>query len=127
MGNLEIIDVLEYSISYGLLPYKRNQDVVRVHELDEGHYVLAVADGWNRQEAFPGDEPGRDVAHIVAKEYPKVFLSLSIADPRKRAFTASKKLDERIAKKYPRLATAVAVFIFHLNHDDSIVSVLVRL
>ncbi|MBI4066423.1 protein phosphatase 2C family protein [Candidatus Gottesmanbacteria bacterium] len=119
----EVHTIAAHHIAYALLPYKRNQDVIRVHELDEGHYVLAVADGWNRPDAFPGDEPGRDVAQIVAKEYPKTFLSLSIADPRKRAFTASKELDERIAKKYPRLATAVAVFVFHLNHNDIIVSI----
>lgn len=112
----------QYHIAYGLLPYKRNQDVIRVHELDEGNYVLAVVDGWNRPDVFP-EESGRDVAHIVANEYPKIFLSLSIADPRKQAFTASERLDERIEKKYPRLATAVAVFVFHLNHEDIVVSV----
>lgn len=112
----------KYHIAYGLLPYKRNQDVIRVHDLSGGHYVLAVADGWNRPDVFP-EEPGRDVAHIVANEYPKIFLSLSITDSRKQAFTASEILDERIEKKYPRLATAVAVFVFHLNHDDIIVSI----
>ena len=115
--------VKKYHIAYGLMPYKRNQDVIRVHDLDEAHYVLAIADGWNRPDAFPGDEPGREVAKIVASEYPKIFLSLSITNLHKRALAASQTLDDRIAKKYPRLATAVATFIFHTNNEECIVSV----
>ena len=79
----------KYGIAYGLMPYKRNQDVILVHSLGKTHYVIAVADGWNRPEAFPEDEPGREVAQIVANEYPKIFLSLSSADPQQRAFSAS--------------------------------------
>jgi len=38
-------------------------------------------------------------------------------------FPRVKTLDERIAKTYPRLATSVAVFVFHLDDNDIIVSV----
>ena len=102
-------------IAYALFPFKRNQDVVQIHEFEHGDYCIAIADGWNRLDAFPDDKPGREVAHIVASEYPKMFLTYGK--------DASKKLDERIAKKYPMHATAVAVFLFHSRIGDTVVSI----
>lgn len=107
--------VPKYHIAYGLMPYKRNQDVIRVYEFADGKYVIAVTDGWNSQDAFPDDEPGRFVATLVANEYPTLYFS--------HGLRATSILEERIAKKYPRLATCVASFVFHLGGDDVIVSV----
>ncbi len=105
----------KYHIAYGLLPYKRNQDVIRVHEFGDGKYAIAVTDGWNRPDAFPNDEPGKWVASFVADEYPNAY--------RLHGLGATNILEERIAEKYPRLATCVASFVFHFVGDDTIVSV----
>ena len=102
-------------IAYALLPFKRNQDVIKIIEFGKGDYCIAVVDGWNKPDAFPDDKPGRDVAHIVANEYPKLFLTYGKE--------ANKKLEERIAKKYPKYASAVAAFLFHSSTEDTIVSV----
>ena len=112
-----------FNLAYTLLPFKRNQDVVQIHKFDQGVYCIAVTDGWNSPEVFSDDEPGREVARIVANQYPKIFFSSKIRHPSQRAKEASKKIDERITKKYPRLATAVAVFLFHFDKEDIIVSV----
>lgn len=109
------MDLPKLGIAYALVPFKRNQDVVKIHEFGNGEYCIAVADGWNRPEALPGDEPGREVAQIVASEYPTMFL--------KFGREASKKLDERIAKKYPKYVSAVAAFLFHSPIRDTVVSI----
>lgn len=115
--------ISKYHIAYSLLPYKRNQDVIRVHEFADRKYAIAVTDGWNSQDVFPDDKPGRYVAKLVASEYPKIYLSMNISNPSKRALKVSEILDGRIAKKYPRLATCVASFVFPLKGNDIIVSI----
>ena len=107
--------IQKYHIAYALLPYKRNQDVVKIHEFGESNYCAAVVDGWNSQDMFPDDHPGREVATIVANEYPRLFL--------RHKWKATEEMEARIAKIYPYLATCVAVFLFHLGGKETIVSV----
>ncbi len=112
---MESVESPQYHIAYSLLPYKRNQDVIRVHEFAEGKYAIAVTDGWNSQNAYPDDEPGRFVATLVANEYPTLYFL--------HGLRATNILEDRIAMNYPRLATCVASFVFHLGGNDVIVSV----
>lgn len=64
---------------------------------------------------FPDDHPGREVATIVANEYPTLFLT--------HTWKATEKMEARIAKIYPYVATCVAVFLFHLGGKETIISV----
>lgn len=105
----------KYRLAYALLPYKRNQDVIKIHEFGASDYCLAVADGWNGQDIFSDDEPGREVSHLVVTEFPKMYLT--------HGFEAINMLEDRIAEKYPWRATSVATFLFHLNNKETIVSV----
>lgn len=68
----------KYRLAYGLLPYKRNQDVIKIHKFGGGDYCLAVADGWNGQDIFSNDEPGREVSYLVATEFPKMYLTYGL-------------------------------------------------
>ena len=56
------------SLAYGVLPYMRNQDVVRV--LTRGHYGLnyavSVTDGWSNPHFLRGNRAGRRVAEHAA-------------------------------------------------------------
>lgn len=107
--------VQKYHLAYALLPYKRNQDIIKIHELGGSNYCAAVVDGWNSQDEFVDDRPGREVASIVANKYPTLFL--------KHKWKATEKMDARIAKVYLYLATCVAVFFFRFSGKETIVSV----
>lgn len=101
-------------IAYTLLPFRRNQDVIKIHEFEHGEYCIAVVDGWKNPK-LPSDISGRKVAQMVADEYPKMFLKLGKV--------ANKRLDDRIIKRYPIGASAVATFLFHRDSQETIVSI----
>lgn len=107
--------VQKYHLAYALLPYKRNQDVIKIHEFTGGNYCMAAADGWNGQDIFSDDAPGREVSYLVATEFPTMYLTYGLE--------AINMLEDRIAEKYPWRATSVATFLFHLNNKETIVSV----
>lgn len=56
------MDLPKLGIAYALVPFKRNQDVIKIHEFGNGEYCIAVADGWNRVEV------------LLVKSTNKVFL-----------------------------------------------------
>lgn len=101
-------------IAYALVPFKRNQDVIKIHDVEPNEYCIAVVDGWNNPK-HPSDISGRKVAQMVADEYPKMFLKLGKV--------ANKRLDDRIIKRYPTGVSAVATFLFHSGKQETIVSI----
>lgn len=113
----------QYHIAYALVPYKRNQDVIRIVEKrNDALYVVSVTDGWN-ELSLNSDEPGRQVAELVAELYPNTFLSAVISDTTKRARAASIATEAIVTKRYPTCSTCVAAFLFHYGNEDTIVTV----
>lgn len=111
-------------IAYGLLPYKRNQDVIRIQSLDGENYIICVVDGWNHPKELLGDEPGRQVATIVAQEFPGIYVAATGRDEKERADRAVFSLNASVEKRYPRYASCVASFLIHDGKkEDVIVSV----
>lgn len=111
-------------IAYSLLPYKRNQDVINVKPLEEGHYIVCVVDGWNDLQNLPGDDPGRQVASIVASEFPAMYANSSGKNDNERANVAIQNLNALVEKRYPQYASCVASFLIHTKTNaDVIVSV----
>ncbi|OGG29375.1 hypothetical protein A2973_02230 [Candidatus Gottesmanbacteria bacterium RIFCSPLOWO2_01_FULL_49_10] len=122
MGDIRTVD--QYGIVYALLPYKRNQDIIQVQLLDGGHYVACVVDGWNHPKELLGDDPGRQVATIVAQEFPDTYVAATGRDEKERADKAVSSLNASVEKRYPRYASCVASFLIHdSKKDDVIVSV----
>lgn len=116
--------IQEHDLAYTLLPFKRNQDVIRVHELDDGRYVLAVVDGWNWKKKLSEDEEGRKAALFVASEYPSTFLKYLLHDNyQKAAQRAADDIDTRLLHRWPKYVSAVASFLFHFVDHDVIVFV----
>lgn len=116
--------VQKYHIAYGLLPYKRNQDVIRVHNLHDGHYIISVVDGWNHPKELLSDESGRQMASIVAEEFPDTYLVAAGRDEKERADHAVFTLNASLEKRFPRYTSCVASFLIHTGKKgDVIVSV----
>ena len=112
------------SIAYVGIPFKRNQDVVRVISGNqEFEYVACIVDGWNNPDELKGDVPGRKVARLVADLYPQEFLQSTIKDTIKRAHADAKIIDDTVNNLSPHYASAVASFLFHGAKEDVIVSV----
>lgn len=121
---MDSIELPQYHIAYGLLPYKRNQDVIRVHKRGNDSYIVCVVDGWNDTTNISGDDAGRTVAELVAQKFPRAFQAAIGKDENKRARRAVFSLNESIEKQYPRYASCVASFLIHTGQkDDVIVSV----
>lgn len=114
----------KYHTAYGLLPYKRNQDVIRIQSLDRENYITCVVDGWNHPKELFGDEPGRQVATIVAQEFPGIYAAATGRDEKERARSAVSTLNASVEKRFPQYASCVASFLIHDDkNDDVIVSV----
>lgn len=121
---MKIISHPSFNLAYALLPFKRNQDVVRVISGNQDYdYVLCVVDGWNNPNQLKGDVPGRKVAKLVADLYPKQFFQSTIPDVIKRANEIATLVDNTVNKLNPHYASAVASFLFHGKSKDVIVSV----
>lgn len=121
---MKIISHPSFNLAYALLPFKRNQDVVRVISGNQEYdYVLCVVDGWNNPKKLKGEMPGRKVARLVADLYPKQFLQSTISDISQRANTVAKMVDDTVNNVSPHYASAVASFLFHGKKKDVIVSV----
>lgn len=120
---MDIVDLPQYHLAYALLPYKRHQDVIRVLEKrNDALYIVSVTDGWN-ELSLNSDEPGRQVAELVADLCPDNFFSSVISDTTKRARAASTATDAIVMQRYPTCSTCVAAFLFHYGNEDTIVSV----
>ena len=116
--------ISEYHIAYGLMPYKRNQDVIQIIPgKGDCTYAVSVVDGWNWKEKLADDRVGRRAARYIAKEYPQTFLELDDIDFVRRAETASTVVDKRFLKAFPKYASAVTVFLFSFMNQDIIVYV----
>lgn len=120
---MEIIDVLEYNIAYGLLPFKRNQDIIRVHNLDDDRYIICVVDGWNNPKFTQGDVMGRDIARAVAEKFPIFYEEAQGKMLKMKADGIAKKLNTFVEEIHPRYASCVAFFLIHKNHIDEVISI----
>lgn len=116
--------ISKYHIAYGLLPYKRNQDVIRVISgKGDLRYAVSIVDGWNWKEKLADERVGKRAARFIAKDYPQTFLELDGLDFVQRAETASNIVDKQFLKVFPKYASAVAVFLFSFKKQDIIVFV----
>ncbi|MBI3559994.1 SpoIIE family protein phosphatase [Candidatus Gottesmanbacteria bacterium] len=113
--------VQKYHIAYGLLPFKRNQDVIRIHELDRDKYILCVVDGWNHPKEILSDGSGRQMASIVAQEFPDTYLVAVGRDEKERADNAVFTLNTSLEKRFPRYTSCVASFLIHGGKKDDVV------
>lgn len=120
---MNITTVPRFNIAYALLPYKRNQDVIRVHTFDNGHYSICVVDGWNNPKFTEGDVMGREIALAVAEKFPLFYDIAQEKTLKKKADGVAQKLNTLAEQIHPRFASCVACFLIHKNHVDEIVSI----
>ncbi|MCL4359923.1 hypothetical protein M1555_01535 [Patescibacteria group bacterium] len=113
----------EYQLAYVQIPAVRNQDVMRLHWTGKGEYAAAIVDGWNDTAYLPGDQPGRQVAELVAATFPKLYRAATQESPQEKATYATGEMDRLVFEQFPNYATAVGVFFIHTAAQDLVVSV----
>ncbi|MDP1721919.1 MAG: SpoIIE family protein phosphatase [Candidatus Gottesmanbacteria bacterium] len=113
----------KHHIAYNLLPFKRNQDVIQVHPLDGGDYIICVVDGWNNPKFTTGDVMGREIALAVAEKFPSFYDTAHEKTLKMKADTIAEKLNVHAERIHPRYASCVACFLIHKSHGDEIVSI----
>lgn len=118
---MDSIELPQYHIAYGLLPYKRNQDVIRVHGIDRDQYILCVVDGWNHPKELRSDESGRQMASIVAEGFPDTYLVAAGRDENERADHAVFTLNASLEKRFPRYTSCVASFLIHDGKKGNVI------
>ena len=119
---MKIVSVPGERIAYSILPYKRNQDIIKIiPDAKDSPLVVSLVDGWNWKEKIPGDSAGFRAATFVAKEYPQTFLSLKEKDLEKRAEVTSKLIDAKLLEKYPQHVSAVGLFLFDFGEKLTLV------
>lgn len=110
-------------IAYTLLPYKRNQDVIKIFpQTENAHFVASIVDGFNFRDKIPGNTVGRKAAQFIAETYPEIFLQLTEKDYYVRAKKAAFLADEQFLTRFPRYVSAVGVFIFAFETETVIVA-----
>lgn len=108
----------KYRLAYALLPYKRNQDIIKIHEFGSSDYCAAVVDGWDNPEYYLDNAPGKRVAEFVAQEFPKKFRASSGS-----AQSVADEIDKQVLEMYPARASCVGAFLYHTSTSDTIVAV----
>ncbi len=122
---MDIIDVPQYHLAYGLLPYKRNQDVVKITPGKGAiKFVMSVVDGWNWKEKVSDDEQGRKAARFVSDKFPPMFLSYLKNDNYKLAAQkGAEVVDHMLLERWPKYVSSVATFFMSFQKQDIILSV----
>ncbi len=110
----------KYHIAYGILPYKRNQDVIKVMQgKGDLRYAVSMVDGWNWKEKLDDDRTGRNVAQFIADAYPREFLKhLKKTQYRLAAASAAKRIDKQVLTMYSKYVSAVGVFLLSFHMED---------
>lgn len=120
---MKIVTHLSFNLAYALLPFKRNQDVIKILlGKSESEYSISVVDGWHNLEFLSGNIEGREVAEYVALQFPNRFLHESESDIQKKANSVAQSLEKDVLRKYPAHVSCVGVFLFHEREQDTIVA-----
>jgi hypothetical protein len=111
------------SILYSRIPFRRNQDVIRIQK-DHGGAgdVISVVDGWNDVKKVPSDHTGREAASFVASRYPEVFLALKERTLSLVAQDAAIQVDREFLQRYPAHVGSVGAFAFCSRKQTVLVS-----
>lgn len=119
-----IVNLPKYRISYSLIPFKRNQDLIKIKNFtNKIIFSASVIDGWNNLDEIKGNVPGKRVASFVAENFPKIFTSLQDTNIQRMAEKTAKIVDEKVLKLYPAHASCVGAFLFHYSDRNIIVAV----
>ncbi len=114
----------EMNISYSLIPYQRNQDVIKIQKNNRGaKLIVSVVDGYNDNNKLRDNKPGKNVATFVATNFPKTFLKTQIKDVRKRAEISAEIIDQEVIKIYPAYVACVGGFLFSFESKQIIIVV----
>lgn len=113
-----------FSILYSRIPFRRNQDVIHIQQ-DRGDAgdIVSVVDGWNDAERVPSDQPGREAASFVAKQYPEAFLALREHTLAHAAQEAAEQVDREFLHRYPAHVASVGAFAFCSRKQTVLVSI----
>ncbi len=117
-------DFPEFNISYSLIPFTRNQDLIKVQEFNKKiKFAVSVVDGWNNPDKIKGNESGRKIASFVADNFPNQFLKTDISNLQERSEKAAKFIDKKVLKLYPAHVSCVGAFLFNFDNKNIIVTV----
>jgi len=109
-------------IYYAILPFKRNQDVVKIQEINSS-LAISVTDGFHHQDKIPGDKEGRAAADFIADNFPKYFSKLSnIKDYQNRANKAAQITDTELIKLFPEYVSGVGAFIIENKKNNIVIA-----
>ncbi|MBI2641934.1 protein phosphatase 2C family protein [Candidatus Roizmanbacteria bacterium] len=114
-------------IVYERIPYKRNQDIIRISDKEKGaDLVISLVDGYSKPGLPEGDRPGREIARTVGKLFPQYFLNFlnsKISDLQIRAEKTALLVDRDVLKRFPKYVACVGIFLFEIQNKQVIVTV----
>jgi len=114
----------QFNISYSLIPFKRNQDLIKIQGFNKKiNFTASIVDGWNNLDKTEGNESGKKVALFVANNFPKQFLKIDVDNFQERAEKSTEFIDKEILKLYPAHASCVGAFLFDFDNKNIIVTV----
>lgn len=120
---MKIHTLSRFGIAYALLPYKRNQDVIKIFpRTEDTQFIASIVDGFNFRDKISGNTAGRKAAQFIAETYPEIFLQLTEKDYCVRAKKAALLTDREFLTRFPRHVSAVGVFIFAFETETLIVA-----
>lgn len=118
-----IFDLPKFGISYSLIPFKRNQDVIKVFEFNKNiKFTTSIVDGYSNKDKLKGNGPGREVATFVADNFPEEFIKINTNNYQKKAEETSIIIDKKVLKLYPAYAGGVGAFLFDYKNQDVVVA-----
>jgi len=122
-NNFRVISPIP-TVSYFLLPYKRNQDRVRIYNDYLGTiYTACVIDGWHNSELLPGNKEGQQVTELVLNTFPQMFLKSSIKNYSGKAQFIADLLNKEILERFSKHVACVGTFVFKYSDKKIIATI----
>ena len=118
------IHLKELHIAYNLIPYKRNQDVVRLQLHTYGwDVIISMVDGYDSPDLYEDNKKGRKLAKEVSRLYPFLFVKDSSIEALFRARRTAEAVDLQILSRYEQGVACVAAFVFQKKNKQILVTV----
>lgn len=116
--------VQKFNIAYIEIPFKRNQDLVKITSgTGKLKYIASIVDGWNNPKEIPSNMPGRAVAKYVAETLPKIFLKQTSKNITQNAKRTTEIIDQEVIQKWPAHTSCVGAFLFSFEKQNILLTI----
>ena len=114
----------KFNIAYKIIPYKRDQDVIKIFDNKYAYKcIVSLVDGYNNLRYIEGNFAGRKTAEAVANKFPDLFIKTQGKNVQEKTRKSVRLMDKLVLNLYPAYSSCVGVFLFESKKTYIIISI----